>query len=222
MSKIFDYKSPNYNKLLSFGFVKSGEGYSYVTEIYNGQFEMRVCISAAHGEVKTELIDLSTGEPYTLHLVSEAGGTFVGAVRAEYERVLQEISDKCFEKDVFKSDIAHRVIEYVREKYGDELEYLWQTFPSNAVWRRKDNKKWYGILLVLSKRKLGLNSDEAVNIMDLRIDPEVLPEIVDGERYFAGYHMNKKNWFTMCLDGSVPFEEICNWLDKSYDLAKKG
>ncbi|MDE7182387.1 MAG: MmcQ/YjbR family DNA-binding protein [Clostridia bacterium] len=222
MNKIFAYKSPNYNKLVSFGFIKDGEWYSYVTEIYNGQFEMRVHISAAHGEVKTELIDLATGEPYTLHLVAEASGTFVGAVRAEYERVLQEISDKCFKKDVFKSDIAHKVIEYVRGKYGDELEYLWQTFPSNAVWRRKDNKKWYGILLLLSKRKLGLDSDEVVDVIDLRIDPEVLPEIMDGERYFAGYHMNKKSWFTMCLDGSVPFEEICTWLDKSYDLAKKG
>ncbi|MDE5722434.1 MAG: MmcQ/YjbR family DNA-binding protein [Clostridia bacterium] len=219
---IFDYKSPNFNKLLAFGFNENGETYSYVTQIFNGQFEMRVKVSLVNGEVKTEVIDLSTGEPYTLHLVTEAGGTFVGSVRAEYERVLNEISEKCFEKDVFKGDCAHKVIEYVRKKYGDELEYLWSTFPSNAVWRRKDNKKWYGVMLLLPKRKLGFNSDEITNIIDLRIDPDVLPSLIDGKRYFAGYHMNKKNWITICLDGSVSVDEICARIDESYDLAKKG
>ena len=182
---------------------------------------MRVSVSGADGEVKTEVIDLATGEPYSLHLVSEACGAFVGAIRAEYERVLTEISEKCFENDVFKSNFAHKIIEYVREKYGDELEYLWEKFPSNAIWRRKDNAKWYGIILLISKRKLGLDSDEQVEAIDLRIKPEILPTIVDGKRYFPGYHMNKKSWFTMCMDGSVSFEEICDWIDKSYKLAKK-
>lgn len=181
---------------------------------------MRIEI-AADGKVQTELTDLNSGEPYILHLVEDACGSFVGAIRVEYERVLTDIADKCFEKDVFKGDCAHKVIEYVHEKYGDELQYLWRTFPSNAVWRRKDNEKWYAVLLLLSKRKLGLNSDDIITIIDLRIDPKILPNIIDGKRYFPGYHMNKKNWFTMCLDGSVSVEEICDWIDKSYIIAGK-
>lgn len=220
-SSVFSYKSPNFNKLEDYGFKKNGEIHSYATNILNDQFEMRVSVTS-DGEVKTEVIDLSTDEPYTLHLVDGACGSFVGAIRSECDRVLTEISEKCFEKDLFKGDCAHRVIEYVRERHGDELEYLWKTFPSNAVWRRKDNAKWYGILLSISKRKLGLNSDEIVTAIDLRLDPEVLPKLVDGKRYFPGYHMNKKNWFTICLDGSVSVEEICEWIDKSYILAAKG
>lgn len=220
-NSVFDYKSPNFKKLVDYGFTSDGEQFRYSTEILDGQFELRVSVSADK-QVKTSVFDLSTGEPYTLHLVVEAGGAFVGSVRSEYERVLTEIAEKCFERDVFKSDCAHKVIEYVRQKYGDELQYLWKTFPSNAVWRRKDNKKWYGIMLVLSKRKLGLDSDEVVNMIDLRIDPKVLPKIMDGKKYFAGYHMNKQRWFTMCLDGSVPVEEICDWIDSSYILAEKG
>ena len=217
--KIFDFKSPNFGKLSNFGFSKDGKNYILTTKILDGQFEMLVEISEV-GEVATKLTDLGSGELYTLHLVEGAEGSFVGAVRAEYERVLTEISEKCFEKDVFKGDCAHEVVEYVRRKYGDEPEYLWRTFPSNAVWRRKDNKKWYGVLLVLSKRKLGLLSDEVVTVIDLRIDPQIIARVVDGKRYFAGYHMNKKNWFTMCLDGSVPVEEICEWIDKSYKIAE--
>lgn len=218
--KEFEYKSPNFGKLTDFGFVKKSDAYVYVTTILDGQFEMNVDISAQNGKVTTKLIDTSTEEIYTLHLVAEASGAYVGAVRAEYERVLNEIADECFEKDVFKSRYAHKVIEYVRQKYGDDPEYLWKPFPSNAVLRRKDSNKWYGILLILSKRKLGLDSDEIVDMIDLRIDPSTVADTVDGKKYFAGYHMNKKSWFTMILDGSVPVEEIYDWIDKSYNLAK--
>ncbi|MDE5728844.1 MAG: MmcQ/YjbR family DNA-binding protein [Clostridia bacterium] len=221
MDGVFDFKSPNFKKLEEFGFLRDGEVYYYVTDILNGQFEMTVKISAERGKVKTEVADLITGEPYTLHLIEGAGGAFVGAVRAEYERVLTEICESCFEKDVFKGDCAHAVIDYVREKYGGEPEFLWKD-GRNAVWRRKDNKKWYGVLMTLSKRKLGLDGDEVVSVIDLRIDPEILNAIADGKKYFRGYHMNKKSWFTMCLDGSVPVEEICGWIDKSFLLAQKG
>lgn len=217
---VFDYRSPNREKLLDYGFAEVGDNYRYATEILDGQFVLRVDV--ANGQVKTELTDTATGEPYTLHLVAETTGAFVGSVRAAYRGILDEIAQTCFDKDVFQGDCAHRVIDYVRETYGDELEYLWKTFPSNAVWRRNDNRKWYGVLLLLSKRKLGLDSDETVAIIDLRIDPDELPRLVDGKRYFTGYHMNKKNWFTVCLDGSVPVEEICGRIDTSYRIAEKG
>ncbi|MBD5584872.1 MAG: hypothetical protein HDQ88_07310, partial [Clostridia bacterium] len=102
MINIFEYKTPNFDKLVPFGFSLNGETYFYTTNILDNQFEMQVEISSLNGEVRTKLIDLVTGDTYTLHLVESASGTFVGAVRAEYERVLTEISEKCFERDVFK------------------------------------------------------------------------------------------------------------------------
>ncbi|MBQ8295198.1 MAG: MmcQ/YjbR family DNA-binding protein, partial [Clostridia bacterium] len=44
---------------------------------------------------------------------------------------------------------------------------------------------------------------------------------VDNQRFFMGYHMNKKHWYTLLLDGSIPTEEICRRIDESYLLAKK-
>ena len=113
------------------------------------------------------------------------------------------------------------IIEYVRKKYGDELEFLWEKFPDNAIWRRKDNKKWYGALLTVSKRKLGIDSDEIIEIIDLRMKPEDIEKRVDMKKYFPGYHMNKKHWITICLDKTVPYEEICSRIDESYVLAVK-
>ena len=36
-----------------------------------------------------------------------------------------------------------------------------------------------------------------------------------------GWHMNKKHWYTICLNGSVPICEILSRIDASYQLAKK-
>ncbi|WP_207649556.1 MmcQ/YjbR family DNA-binding protein [Desulfitobacterium chlororespirans] len=173
------------------------------------------------GAVSTEIIDPAFGEPYILHLADGVSGSFVGEVKSQYEETLRDIVDKCFEPNVFKSVYAKKLIEYVRNTYGDELEFLWQRSPENAIWRRKDTGKWYSALLTVSKRKLGIGSDEVVEIIDLRIKPEELEALIDNKKYYPGYHMNKKHWCTIILDVPVPVEEICRRIDESYLLAVK-
>lgn len=210
----------NRPKLLSFGFVPDGEQFVHVADLAEGQMRLTVKITA-DGKVTTQMIDSATGEEYILHRVPGATGAFVGKIKAEYEEILQRISQSCFEPDVFKTENAKAIISYVREKYGDELEFLWEKFPDNAIWRRKDTDKWYAAILTVSARKLGFDSDEKLEILDLRLLPEQMEETIDHQRFFPGYHMNKKRWYTMILNGSVGIGEICSRIDESYRLAKK-
>lgn len=112
-------------------------------------------------------------------------------------------------------------IEYVRKKYGDELEFLWTKFPENAVWRRKDNQKWYGAILTVTGNKIGLDTDEIVEIIDLRMKAENREAILSREHYYPGWHMNKKSWYTLVLDNCIADEEIKLRITESYELAKK-
>lgn len=216
----FKNRKLNIEKLLSFGFEKTDGGYIYHTDFVDGQMKMTVQIDK-DGKIFAEVIDNESGEEYVLHRVVGAAGSFVGKVRAEYELVLEEISAKCFDTEVFKSQQAKEIIAYVKDKYGDEIEYLWQKFPDNAVVRRKDSKKWYVAILTVSRRKLGFDSDQTVEILDLRIGPEEMQTTVDNIKYFPGYHMNKKHWITICLDNTVPTKEIYARIDNSYNLALK-
>lgn len=221
MSQVFFQKRiANTEKLLAYGFMHSDTGYRYDTDIAEGQFRLTIWVSA-NGDVQTRVIDKETGDEYVLHRTAKAAGAFVGMVKADYEAVLTEITEKCFEPDVFKGKQAKQIIAHVREKYGDELEFLWKKFPDNAIWRRKDTSKWYGALLTVSARKLGLDSDEMIEIIDLRMKPEDIVGIVDNKKYFPGYHMNKKHWITICLDDSVDMNEICDQIAASYQLAVK-
>jgi len=121
----------------------------------------------------------------------------------------------------FYGDEARKVIAYVKGKYGDELEFLWPKSPMTSILRRKDTSKWYAALLNLPQSKLGLASRADVDIINLRAEPSEVAALVDGERYFPAWHMNKRHWITICLDGSIPVEEICERIDASYRLAKK-
>lgn len=99
--------------------------------------------------------------------------------------------------------------------------FLWKKFQNNAIFRRADTNKWYAAILTVKKKKLGIDSDGEIEIIDLRGKPIDIIQIVDGKKYLPGYHMNKNNWFTICFDGSVSTKEICNLIDESYVLANK-
>ena len=61
-----------------------------------------------------------------------------------------------------------------------------------------------------------LESFESVN---LKVDPEEGEEL--REKYASvqpGYHMNKKHWITVLMDGSIPDKMVLKWVDKSYEL----
>ena len=217
LNKVFENKLINYEKLLEYGFSRKDNCYFYEINIYDNQF--KVIIELSKEKQISKVIDLSMDEEYVLVDVRESSGDFVGKVKEEYENILDDIIEKCSTPNVFKSKQAKEVIKYVKGKYDDDLEYLWKKFPNNAVWRNKDNNKWYGALLVLSKSKLGIESDEIIDIIDLRYQKDKIKEIIDNKKVFAGYHMNKDNWITIRLDESVDIKEIYTLIDNSYELS---
>lgn len=219
LNKDFENKKIEKEKLLKYGFVLKNGIYVYETYICNCQFQVVVEITKENQTAK--VIDLELGDEYILADVFGAKGNFVGKVKEEYEKILRDILNNCTAYDVFKSQQALEIIKYVKEKYNDDLEYLWKKFPSNAVWRNKENQKWFGILLLLNENKLGIESDRVIEIIDLRYPKESIKEIIDNQKVFAGYHMNKNSWITIRLDGSVPINKIYELIDNSYTISLK-
>lgn len=217
LSKNFENKTIDYKKLVEYGFSKKDNHYSYEVNIYDNYF--KVIVEMSKEKQTSKVLDLSMNEEYALVDVKESSGNFVGKVKEEYENILNDIIEKCSEPNVFKSEQAKKIIKYVKGKYGNDLEYLWKKFPNNAVWKNKNNKKWYGLLLVLPESKLGIESDKTVDIIDLRYQKEKIKEIIDNKKVFAGYHMNKDNWITIKFDESVDIKKIYKLIDNSYKLS---
>ena len=205
----FERRVPIPEKLLAYGFERRGDGYVVTRPIVDGEFLVTVEVG---GGVKTTTLECATGEPYVLHLVEAAQGTFVGQVRAEYSALLAEIAARCFSAD-FGGAAA-------RKTYGAEPEFLWEKFPEDAVLRRKDTGKWFGALLTVAENKLGRQGGANIAILDVRATEEEIAALSDGVRYFPGYHMNKRHWLTAVLDGSIPHEELMQRIALSYERAK--
>ncbi len=220
IEEIFEHRRILLQSLEKYGFEKNGDIYVLEKYIADRQMKMSIYVDSV-GSIDTKVTDVDTGEEYTLFLTDVADGDFVNQVRNEYRQALTEIAENCCQSQVYKSPYTLALIDYVRDKYGDELEFLWKKFDDNAIWRRKDNKKWYGAILVVKKSKLGLHGDGKVEILDVRATSDEIDRLVDNKKYFNGYHMNKRSWLTLCLDGSCDIEELKGRLDISYDLALK-
>ena len=115
------------------------------------------------------------------------------------------------------ASLREDMFAYVRKKYKSEIEYLWLRFPSYAIFRHQDNRKWYGIVMDIPRSKLGLENDEPVDVLNVKLDSPLLADLLTREKgYFPGYHISRGNWISILLDGSVPLDEVCAWIDRSW------
>ena len=123
-------------------------------------------------------------------------------------------------EQIYKWQQTRNVIAYVKEKYGDELEFLWPRFDANAIWRNKVNRKWYGLVMIVLADKIGIEQEGELEILDVRFEKGQAREFAQSsENIYPGYHMNKNYLFTIVLDGSVDMQQIRILIDRSYRIS---
>ena len=110
------------------------------------------------------------------------------------------------------------IFQYVREIYGIEPDYPFPKFPTYPVLRHGDNRKWFGLIMDVPREKLGLSGTDYTDILNVKLDDSMLIDVLIREPgYFPGYHISRGKWVSILLDGTVPFGEICRWIDLSYE-----
>jgi predicted DNA-binding protein (MmcQ/YjbR family) len=80
------------------------------------------------------------------------------------------------------------------------------------------------ILIAKIKGKMfaSLTTNQGTTMMNLKCDPAHAQELRDVfDAVKPGYHMNKKHWNTLVLDGSLPDSELERLIDHSYTLVFK-
>lgn len=213
-------KKFNPQKAIDFGFKKTDNNvFTYQTNIMDQQFQLTVTINS--NDLLTKLVEISSGDEYRLHLDSLATGSFVNSIRNEFLDVLTNIVKNCFDTDIFKNPQSNQVIQYVNNNYQTTPEFLWEKFPNYAALRRLDNNKWFGLLMIVNAQKIGLDIDKDIEVLDLRIDTDKLEETIDNKVFFKGYHMNKKHWYAVYLNDTIPNDELFKRINDSYNLSIK-
>lgn len=112
-----------------------------------------------------------------------------------------------------------QIFQWVKRRYGTDPDYPWA--DENAVLRHTDSRKWYGLIMEIGRDKLGLDGEGTVDIINLKCEPVLIGSLRERDGFHPAYHMNKDQWVSVRLDGSVPEDELKNLIDLSFELTRK-
>ena len=90
-------------------------------------------------------------------------------------------------------------LEYCLGTYGTVPDYPFDDWMESAVLRHADNKKWYAIVLRVSRRRFGIDSDEVIDVVNLKLPIEMFGSFGESDGVYPAYHMNKLHWISVLL-----------------------
>ena len=121
----------------------------------------------------------------------------------------------------YQSSQTLRLLDFVKTNYNTDPELLWARFPNTSVLRNLGNRKWYGVVNSISARKIGIDSDKIIEIVNVRFYKGEAPEIVGNiTGIYPAWHMNKNNWITIVLDDTLSDDQLFGLVDQSFELSK--
>ena len=69
--------------------------------------------------------------------------------------------------------MKQQFLEYCLNTYGTSPDYPFDEDFETAVLRHTDNRKWYAIVMKVSRRKFGFDSDEVIDVVNLKLPTEM-------------------------------------------------
>jgi len=214
---IFKRTIVNFKQIELYGFKKENNKYIFEKNFLKDDFKAIITIDDK-GIISGKVIDLQINEEYT-NINTEMTGEFINKVRESYKDILIDIRNKCFENKYFLFDQSNRINKYIKDKYNNEPEFLWNKFPGYAVYRNEKNKKWYGIIMNLDMSKLNNGTGET-EIINIKLDENKIKKLLKQKGFYEAYHMSKKDWISIILNDTLKDDEIISLLNESYELVK--
>ena len=110
-------------------------------------------------------------------------------------------------------------LEYCLNTYGTAPDYPFDDWMESAVLRHADNRKWYAIVMRVSRRKFGLDGDEVIDVVNLKLPTEIFGSFGAADGVYPAYHMNKLHWISVLLPDALG-DIIQFLLNVSYEATK--
>ena len=217
MFEIFKAYQFNSKKAKEYGFVENQGVWTYSSTILQGDFLMMVTVE--DGDLSFQVYDQETGDLYPQVHMTGMRGTFVGTVREACLEELFDIRKACFEVQEFLCPQTKRIMALLQEKYGNQLEYLWEKSPDTAVLRHEDNQKWYAILMRIPWDRLDKGREGLVEAVNLKHDQ--VTDLLSQNGIYPAFHMNKRYWISLPLDDTLTDEKVLELFERSWFLTSK-
>lgn len=111
-------------------------------------------------------------------------------------------------------------LDYCLDTYGTSADYPFDEDFETAVFRHAGNRKWYAIMMRLSRRKFGIDCDEVVDVVNLKLPLEMFGSFGAADGVYPAYHMNKVHWISVVLNDAA--DDLVEFLvNASYEATRK-
>ncbi|WP_444810862.1 MmcQ/YjbR family DNA-binding protein [Streptococcus canis] len=218
-SEYFSQQVPLVDKLLDYGFEKQDGHYFYKECFMEGEFEAQIWIDEV-GNIWDRVIDCDLNDDYLPLQQASRHSTYTGQVRAAYLELLACLSTFCFEASPFQSVQANSLAKRINKEWSDPMDYPFDGYPDFAIYRVAG--KWYAMIFPLLADKLGQVPEQVkgkmVNVINVKVNPKSLPNLMEQEGIFPAYHMSKNNWISIILDDKVTDDKLWALVSQSRQL----
>ena len=111
------------------------------------------------------------------------------------------------------------LLTYCLNAYGTAADYPFDDDFETAVLRHRDTRKWYAIAMRVSRRKFGFDSDEVIDVVNLKLPTEMFGSFGAADGVYPAYHMNKLHWISVLLP-DAPDDAVQFLVEVSYESTK--
>lgn len=199
--------------LTAYGFQKQSLGYSCQYSLHQGEY---LCeIQVVNDELSVFVYETAEHEEFLPFYIKQNQGAFVSEIRAEVDELIARLLKQCFTE----SEVKQELLSYAKEYFQTMPEYPWEGI-SHCVLKSAVKKKWYAIFMRTPYQTLGIERKGSIDIVNVKANPSLITQLIDKQRYFPAYHMNKKYWVTILLDRNTDIEKAKELLRGSYSLVE--
>ncbi|MGN0457883.1 MAG: MmcQ/YjbR family DNA-binding protein [Eubacterium sp.] len=110
-------------------------------------------------------------------------------------------------------------LSYCLTTYGTSPDYPFDEDFETAVLRHGDNRKWYALVMRVSRRKFGFDRDEVIDVVNLKLPVEMFGSFGATDGVYPAYHMNKLHWISVLLP-DAPEDVVRFLVDVSFEATK--
>ena len=220
---IFERKKIVRERALAYGFRPLGAELVFSRDFFGGDFRAEVRVSP-EGTVTGRVVDLMNDEDYAPLRAEGMRGAYVSSVRAAYAEILEEIAAACCDEYLFASEQANRIARAVKERYRTSPDFPFDDGKDRTagVFRHADSGRWFGLIMRVKKSVLaGETSPERIDVMNLKAEPDEIPELWKTDGVYPAYHMNRKYWISVALDDRLSDEAVTALIEESFRLTEK-
>ena len=110
-------------------------------------------------------------------------------------------------------------LEHCFNTYGSSPDYPFDDHLETVVLRHADNRKWYAIVMRVSRCKFGFDSDEVIDVVNLKLPTEMFGSFGAADGVYPSYHMNKLHWISVLLP-DAPDDVVQFLVNVSFEATK--